>query len=401
MINLLLGGPGGGKSYEAVAFHVLPALKRGRKVITNLPLNIAAFEAVEPGCSSLIEIRTKTLAVAPEVHEDGGGDGFMALLGKAKASRFVDRPFANVEDYADPWRHFDGMGPLYIVDECHFVLPRLGTFKAVEEWFSMHRHFNVDVLLITQSAGKISQAIRDLVQVVYKVRKAIALGRSDGYIRKVLDGVNGGEISVSERKYKPEIFKLYRSHTQGLSLDEQGADDVSPLLVRFNRFKWVFYAVTVAAVVFAVSRGSPFAVKSTAPIRPLSPVAGFAPGAVAAVPGLAASAPLSAASAAAVQEIKDDKEPFKAQGLHITGWLGGDKVRVYTFVVSANSYRLFDTTETELKKSGYTFEPLGYCVGVLHFGVKVRYVICDAPIAGSGRSNAPVVMDLNSGKTSR
>src|SRR5665811_568267 len=132
MINILLGGPGGGKSYEAVVYHVLPAIMRGRKVITNLPLNIAEFEALEPGCSALIELRQKTLAVKPDEIEDEGGGGLMGLLSKARAAKFVDRPFANIEDYATEWRHpEDGMGPLFVIDECHFCLPKFGTARAV------------------------------------------------------------------------------------------------------------------------------------------------------------------------------------------------------------------------------------------------------------------------------
>jgi len=45
MIYGIVGRPGGGKSYEAVAFQVIPALKSGRKVITNLPLQIEHFVA--------------------------------------------------------------------------------------------------------------------------------------------------------------------------------------------------------------------------------------------------------------------------------------------------------------------------------------------------------------------
>ena len=159
MINLLLGAPGGGKSYEAVAYHILVALMRGRKVVTNLPLQVDAFERLQPGLSDLIELRHRTLAVRPE-----------------DAPKWTPRPFAHVEDYADPWRHPDGFGPLYVIDECHMCLPARDTERAVEEWFSMHRHHNVDVLLITQSYGKINAAIRDLVQMVYRVRKNVALG---------------------------------------------------------------------------------------------------------------------------------------------------------------------------------------------------------------------------------
>jgi zona occludens toxin len=34
-------------------------------------------------------------------------------------------------------------------------------------------------------------------------------------------------VSVEERKYKPEFFKLYKSHTQGNSVAEAGAQDVA------------------------------------------------------------------------------------------------------------------------------------------------------------------------------
>ncbi|MBV1843592.1 zonular occludens toxin domain-containing protein, partial [Photobacterium ganghwense] len=46
MINLIVGRPGGGKSYEAVVFHIIPAIQNGRKVVTNLPLNIDHFVKV-------------------------------------------------------------------------------------------------------------------------------------------------------------------------------------------------------------------------------------------------------------------------------------------------------------------------------------------------------------------
>jgi len=57
MIILLEGVPGSGMSYEAVAYHVIPALKAGRKVVTNLPLNVEAIRAVNPDWAELLEIR--------------------------------------------------------------------------------------------------------------------------------------------------------------------------------------------------------------------------------------------------------------------------------------------------------------------------------------------------------
>ncbi|MBO8364140.1 hypothetical protein ID035_05855 [Pseudomonas aeruginosa] len=49
MINLILGQPGGGKSHEAVVYHVVPALNQGRKVITNLALDMDKFKAFFSG----------------------------------------------------------------------------------------------------------------------------------------------------------------------------------------------------------------------------------------------------------------------------------------------------------------------------------------------------------------
>lgn len=44
MIIGMEGLMGGGKSYELIRYHVLPALQKGRKVITNLPLVMEAWE---------------------------------------------------------------------------------------------------------------------------------------------------------------------------------------------------------------------------------------------------------------------------------------------------------------------------------------------------------------------
>ena len=396
MINLLLGAPGGGKSYEAVVYHVLTALKRGRKVVTNLPLNLVEFEAIEPGCSALIEVLEKTKAVNPGAvpsSDDGGGGGdLMGLIRQARASKFRDRPFSNVEDFMDPWRSTDGTGPLYVVDECHFSMPRGDTSRAVEEWFSMHRHYNADVLLITQSAGKISVAIKDLVQVCYKVRKAVAFGDSSSYIRKVLDGVNGGEISSGERKYLPQYFKLYKSHTQGVDVGEQKADDVTPFIVKFTRFKWFFLAVTGVAIVYAFwpSGDKP----KTAAARPGAVVASK-PSAVASSALAAACAPLesaSAAHAASSVAVDRDPEPFKGKLIHITGWMNMGGHVVYTFAVSSQGQRIFDLKDKDLRVAGYEWQPLGECSGRIVWRGKPTAVSCDAPALAMGSQNLPVVI---------
>ena len=226
MINLLLGQPGGGKSYESVAFHVIPAVvEQGRKVITNLPLRLDMWEHFFPGSTKLIEIRSNYQFEGKLYH-----------------------PFSRVEDYGDSWRGKDELGPLYIIDECHKSLPRIGTPVNVEEWFAEHRHEGADVLLITQSYGKINQAIRDAVQVVYRCKKATAFGSNEKYIRKVQDGLRGEVVNTQVREYESKYFPLYRSHTKSNgAVLEAMANDIVPLWKR-----WPFKGAAICAVVFVI-----------------------------------------------------------------------------------------------------------------------------------------------------
>lgn len=226
MINLLLGQPGGGKSYESVAFHLIPAVvEQGRKVITNLPLRLDMWEHFFPGSTKLIELR-----------------GNYQFEGK------LYHPFSRLEDFGDSWRGKDGLGPLYIIDECHKSLPRIGTPVAIEEWFAEHRHEGADVLLITQSYGKINQAIRDAVQVVYRCKKATAFGSNDKYIRKVQDGLRGEVVNTQVREYESKYFPLYRSHTKSNgAVLEAMANDIVPLWKR-----WPFKGAAICAAVVAM-----------------------------------------------------------------------------------------------------------------------------------------------------
>jgi zona occludens toxin len=390
MINILLGAPGGGKSYEAVVYHVLPAVRRGRLVITNLPLSLDEFEAVEPGSSQFIELRTKSL-VSPDLK-------IMAHSRFGTVARAVDnRPFANPEDFASEWRSPEGMGPLYVVDECHFVMPKGGTRIEVEEWFSMHRHYNADVLLMTQSSGKISESIRDLVQTCYKVRKAIAFGKPDSYIRKVLDGVNGGEISVGQRDYKKQFFKLYKSHTKGEALPEEQAQDVSPSIVKFKRMTWAVLIVGAIASAWSISQffkeKKPQLVPSRQLVRlPSSSV----PGAPAVVPTPGQTLQAAPVSALAAAPIPPDlnPEPFATKQVHLTGSATMGKRTIYQFSISQNGAVVMQVMDYDLVKAGYKWAPHIACAGTLTWGGTSRAVVCDSPqvaIGTSGQSASPVV----------
>lgn len=364
MINLLLGAPGGGKSYEAVAYHVLPALSQGRKVITNLPLVLDEVAALDPTYRDLIELRQDTLA---RPRTDG---------------KYQNRaPFAHAEDYGDPWRHPEtGAGPLYVIDECHIPLPVQGTPLEVEHWYSLHRHESADVLLITQSYGKINRAIRDLVQVVYRVRKATALGKSTSYIRKVQDGLRGEVVNTDVRAYKPVYFRLYRSHTRGGGA-ELAARDIKPI--------WAHWSFRAAALLLVPAVGflafgewslfpepKPAAVVQPAAVAPVRQV--VAPPVVAS-PAVVAQVETPKPADLREQQPDGESPPFDGLGLHVTGYVKmGERIR-YGVAISQNGQTIRQTTDEELTRIGYRVEPVGECLFRVTYGERASWVRCDAP----------------------
>jgi zona occludens toxin len=355
MINFLLGRPGGGKSYEAVVYHVIPALEKGRKVITNLPLDLARFSEIDATWPALIELRT---------------------MGKDAV-----RPFSLPQHYGDPWRHpDDGSGPFYVIDECHLAMPAGGTVREVEEWYSLHRHESADVLLITQSYGKVSKSIRELCQVSYWVSKNTALGMAWSYTRKVRDGLRGEFVNEGQRYYKKRYFALYKSHTRGGGA-ELGASDMKPIWQHWS-FKGAALALLVVAYLFVSGKVHvPWSRQS----REAAPVAaGSKPPAKVTVqnqPGRQPGAPKLAAQAGAS---KSDPEPYADRGLHIAGRLrmgGRDRLVV---VVSQNGQLVTVTDSDALKRAGYAVEVLDDCVAQVRYGGRTRALICDAPQIGPG-----------------
>lgn len=218
-INFIVGRPGSGKSYEAVRYHVIPNLEKGRKVVTNLPLNLDHFEKIYgPEILDLIEVKED---VFDKVHG-------------------VIKPFSSASDFInDDFRNDDNQGALFIIDECHFQYPRTGRTKKASsdlteclEYFSMHRHYGHDILLMTQSSGKLNKDLLDMIEIMYKVSKHSAAGSDKSYTQSVYDGAVGrpAKNTSNLRTYDKKIFPFYKSHTMSdNSVKEAKASDVKPL----------------------------------------------------------------------------------------------------------------------------------------------------------------------------
>lgn len=380
MINILLGPPGGGKSYEAVAYHVLPALAAGRLVITNLPLNLDAFP---PEQRDLIVLLTKTNKVEEKLDLEKAESLFKRFGIAAREQKFNARAFSNIEDYGNPWRHPEsGTGPLYVIDECHFCLPRMGTPIPVSEWFSMHRHEQCDVLLMTQSYGKVCKDIIDLVQVCYRVKKGTAFGFSSKYIRKVLDGVRGEVMNENIRTYDKKYFKFYRSHTKSSAAGaEMEASDIVPI---WKRWPVIGAVILIPAAIFIMSlAGNPMKSKVQAKKE------GVQKPEVVQVTSTATKLVEKEKPATATPETAADKpHPLAGLGLHIAGYLESQSHSMYLFTVSQNGQAVYTMNQQDLLKSGYAVRSMNDCIAEVSFEAVKFYVTCDAPRVGIGAASS-------------
>jgi len=192
------GLPGHGKSYSVVNNVILPALEKGRRVVTNIPLNEDEF--------------TKRLGHKPEIFEFD-----------------VDRALQE-SDYWDTLPK----GAIFVLDEVWRIWPagKLNIPEQHKSFLAEHRH-NVDaegnsaqVVLVTQDLTQIAKFARILVEETFIVTKLVAVGSSTRYR---VDVYRGGQNATEAKKsdllrsffgrFDSEGFKLYQSHTLAESDD--------------------------------------------------------------------------------------------------------------------------------------------------------------------------------------
>lgn len=447
MIDLLEGIMGSGKSYEAVVYHVLPALKSGRKVVTNLPLNVEAFAKLDSRYADLLDIRKAPRPVLGRWDAEAANRGEQCfILGEFETPKdaqelgivptafetfeFEGRPaiaapkgtrlFGHVWDFYDDWRGKDNIGPLYIIDECHVSFPKESVRKKrftpddVIEWFKLQRHFGADALLMTQQMSSLEHEIAGLAQFHIRVHKAHFLGKPDEYIRKVLAGFKGGEVQLNQRKYMSQYFPLYKSHTQGATVIEAGARDLNTTFTKFKKFQKWFWVLCVVSIIWALWMNFKSKPEKPQHVARFEKALSETPsgqtlvdikpdGSPVTRPTVAPSIPLPAAPAVqtsaqvAAPPEPTKVEPLEGKAMHLVGWMHmPTKGTIYRVSVSMGARVFFDTTSAELEKAGYKFDPVAECMAMVTWDGKTRSVTCDAPIVNAGTETRPVVVSNGS-----
>lgn len=197
--------PGSGKSYDVVANQIMPALKQGRRVVTNIPLHLDVVRQVVPD-AQVDELPLERIESQPEL----------------------------IDDYAKP-------GVVLVIDECWRLWPSgLKAHQVPEVYKTLlaeHRH-RVDeagnamlIVLVTQDLAQLSAFARQLVEQTFYHSKLTHLGSAGSYRIDVYRGPQtGANPPRSERlreilgRYDKSIFKLYKSHTMSES-GQAGANE--------------------------------------------------------------------------------------------------------------------------------------------------------------------------------
>lgn len=236
---------GSGKSYEVVSGPLLDAVAAGRRVVTNV--DGVNEHAIHDYLMHKRGIPSDQLGAIIHVRTDD-----------VKASDFFPVEVEN-KDGATVTPGFVKPGDLVVVDEAWKLW---ATDKKVSpqhmNFFRMHRHFvheetgvACDVVMMIQSIGDLHRSIRAVVELSFVMVKLKSLGISKGYRVEMYE--TGKQTSRTRtgtfvRKYKAEIFPLYKSYA-GAAGKESTVDKRQNVLA--NPVLWAIIAGVVVMVIVA------------------------------------------------------------------------------------------------------------------------------------------------------
>lgn len=200
------GVPRSGKSYDAIKEHVLPALKRGRKVFARI---------------NGLDDAERRAKIAEYVGISGERlDELLIFVPTAKVKRlFIATKDHNVED--GEWKIDDELkDALFVIDEVHefYVASREPIHPAIEQFFALCGQNGMDGVLMSQWYRRLHSAVRARLERKNVFQKLTAVGLQSRYQVTRYHAVApdryekvGGETHA----YDPAIFPLYKGYADG------------------------------------------------------------------------------------------------------------------------------------------------------------------------------------------
>lgn len=193
MIENHFGKPGSGKSYSVMADVILPALRDGCRVLTNIDgandkacrLRLGAALGYDPD-------ELETLYIYLNDEDIKGGFCWDRVQAK----------------------------DVFVIDEAQRYWPG-GVLKATDpvafKFFGEHRHYGCSIHCITINPGNYQVPMRAYAEVCHLYKKLGVLGLNSRYIRRDYAAAiptPDAEVGSTTGKYNPEIFSYYKSVTE-------------------------------------------------------------------------------------------------------------------------------------------------------------------------------------------
>lgn len=236
-VTAYVGEPGSGKTYEVVTEVVLPALREGRRVVSNIRgLHYEEMKAYLMVDCAVPEAQIGELHLV-EVEDPGKPDFFYTETNP----NAVVRP-----------------GDLVVLDECwRWFAKGMPINKAMFEFFRMHRQYvnqkgvSCDVVLISQSIQDIDRKVLVVIEKHFRMEKYKTFGSKTRYSVEMFNGyrVSGNaRVRLMVRKYNRRFFPFYSSYA-GKGGDEREVDR------RFNVWKSPVFLVGMPCAVLLVGAG--------------------------------------------------------------------------------------------------------------------------------------------------
>ena len=217
-ITAYVGLPGSGKSYGVVENVVLAALKNGRRVWTNIPLNMDLIDREFGGLVTRYE--TKDILDDPSWFADRFESGATLVIDEA-------------------WRLWSAGLKANNMSEAH------------KSFLAEHRHMvgsdgnSTEIVFVTQDLAQIASYPRSLVETTYRSVKLIAVGQNNRFRVDIYEGAaTGPKPPVSTRirqqvyKYSPDIYKYYTSQTKSES-SQHGSEKSTDSRTNILSSKWL------------------------------------------------------------------------------------------------------------------------------------------------------------------
>ena len=300
-INAYTGLMGSGKTYEVVGFVILPALLKGRRVVTNIEgLDYEKIKAYLYEKHPKATIGELLAVTNDQVQQDGffpSKDGEEGSVVKGGDMVCLD----------EAWRFF-GTG----------IKLHASTMVFLRE----HRHYtdpktsvSCDLVLMLQSISDLQKSVKNVVELTFKTQKLKTIGLNRRYR---LDMFEGSDTKISRRAdsfqkgYEKSIYDLYHSYAAGTG--KEVAIDTRQNILKNPRNIAMLFGVVLLFVVGGFALNHLYG--RYAKPKPESPAAEKgAPGSVSGVP-----TPGRPAGAAAAPFKPVDSEAWRLAGRIVTPW---------------------------------------------------------------------------------